>query len=54
MVRACISTSHSPARRWVYISHTVCMCIYRMYTLQGEGEGADCFHQQEPHTHSPG
>lgn len=49
MVRACISTAH--ALRGGYISHTICMCIYRMYTLQGwGGKGAGCFHQQELHT----
>lgn len=61
MVRACISTAPSPAHRWVYISHAVQMCIYRMYTLQG-GErywllpltGAACPKLQASRPMSPG
>ena len=37
MGRARIPTAH--ALRGGYISHTMCLCIYRMYTLQGVGGG---------------
>lgn len=40
MVTVCISTAHAPQG---YISHMTCMCIYRMYTLQGRGGGKGCW-----------